>query len=77
MHECYHKDRNTGEDYGETFVARIRMLFLSYFILTSLLGLCLYFTQIGIEGIEEPFKWYTYFIAAGFLGFIARGQEKI
>ena len=72
-HECYHKEGNTGEEYGEKFEERVSMLFWTYFILTSLLGLCLYFTQIGIMGIEAPFKWYTYFIAAGFLCYIARG----
>jgi len=72
-HECYHKDENTDEEYGEKFGERVSMLYWTYFALTSLLGLCLYFTQLGTIGIEEPFEWYTYFIAAGLICFLARG----
>lgn len=72
-HECYRKDKDTGKEYGEKIGERVYMLFWTYFILSSLLGLCLYFTQLGLIGIGEPFKWSTYFIAAGFLCFLARG----
>ena len=72
-HECYRKDEDTGKTFGEKFGERVGMLFWTYFVLTSLLGLCLYFTQIGIMNIGEPFMWYTYFIASGFLCFLSRG----
>ena len=66
-------DKKTGVKHIETFRERVRRLFWPYFIFSNTLGGCLLCTQLGISGItESPFKWYIYFIATGFICFLAR-----